>query len=45
MCPKGGEGGGGARPEQSRYQAQVVLQLADWMAATGQGFKDEIKGE
>lgn len=25
-------------------QAQVVLQLAEWMAATGQGVKEEITG-
>jgi hypothetical protein len=28
----------------TRFQAQLVLQLAQWMAATGQGFKDEIQG-
>ena len=45
MCPKGeARGTDAGRPELSRFQAQVVLQLAQWMAATGQGFKDEIQG-
>ena len=36
---------GGAAGEHSRYHAQVVLQLAQWMAETGQGTRDEIVGE
>ncbi|GAB4817356.1 hypothetical protein N2152v2_004402 [Parachlorella kessleri] len=43
VCPKGEAGAAAGKPEHSRYQAQVVLQLAQWMASTGQGFKDEIQ--
>lgn len=40
VCPKGGAGQ--AKPESQQFQAQVVLQLAHWMAVTGQGIKEEI---
>lgn len=40
-CPRGP---GMGKPESSRFQAQVVLQLAQWMAETGQGAKDEVTG-
>ena len=42
MCPKGGAKE--AKAESRRFQAQVVLQLAQWMAETGQAAKDEITG-
>ncbi len=32
-------------PERCRYKAQVLTQLAGWMAETGQGARDEITGE
>lgn len=40
----GGGGGGGQNPSQKRTEAKLVLQLATWMANTGQGAKSDITG-
>ncbi|KAL3137629.1 hypothetical protein ABBQ38_004906 [Trebouxia sp. C0009 RCD-2024] len=40
----GGVGGGGQNPSHKRTEAKLVLQLATWMANTGQGAKSDITG-
>lgn len=37
--------GGAPQPEDARGKAQLVLQLAQWMTALGQGGRDEIMRE
>ena len=37
-------GGGGQSATQKRTEAKLVLQLATWMANTGQGAKSDITG-
>ena len=39
-----GSGGGGHNAAQKRTEAKLVLQLATWMANTGQGAKADITG-
>ena len=39
-----GNGGGGHQATQKRTEAKLVLQLATWMANTGQGAKSDITG-
>ena len=41
----GGGGGMGAGPEDARGRAQLVLQLAQWTQALGQGGRDELTRE
>lgn len=38
-------GGSGSSPGKKHAEAKVVLQLAGWMAATGQGGKTDITGD